>query len=370
MQVKELNKKHIEAKLYGNIGNYFANGDSFTSLLEGFESKGYTEVTFRMHCYGGSVFEGNVMYNALQRTNMKVNIIIDGVAASMALFLLPSVENVFIADNGFGMAHRPKGGGNGDADEHLSTAKLLRDMEGNFIKRLSERTNMTAEEIKAKWFDGKDHWLNADEMVKYGFAKKKLPATAKNIKILDSEIIQGMTAEAMFNRYAAILDNKNNNNMNLVSLLIAAFQLEGITVDSPEADVVAALTKKIKIIEDKAEAVTTTTIKAMLDNAKVPDGDLRTTYETIGKTSGINALAAVLNAQTSNTPGASTATPGSAGDITSYIKNDGKGTPGADASKDWNWYQEHDLQALEKMQVDNPEQFNALYAKEYGVNPA
>ena len=370
MQTKELNKKHIEAKLYGNIGNYFTNGDSFTSLLDNLESRGYTEVTFRMHCYGGSVIEGNVMYNALQRTSMKVNIIIDGVAASMGCFMLPSIENVFIADNGFGMVHRPTGGNNGDADAHLATAKLLRDMEGNFIKRLSERTGMTAEEIQTKWFDGKDHWLNADEMVKYGFAKKKLPATAKNIKILDKEIVQGMTAEAMFDRYAAFLDNKNDNNMNLVSLLITAFHLEGVTADSQDADIVAALSKKIKSLEDKAEAVTVSTIKAMLDNAKVPEGDLRTTYETIGKTSGINALAAVLNAQISGTPLASAATPGSAGDMTTYIKHDGKGTPSADASKDWNWYQENDLKALEKMQVDNPDQFNALYEKEYGVKPA
>lgn len=371
MLIKEINKKHVEAKLYGNIGGFFTDGNSFTSLLEGFEAKGYTEVTLRMHCYGGSVFEGNVMYNALQRTSLKVNIIIDGVAASMGLFLLPSVENVFIAENGFGMVHRPSGFDDGDADAHLATAKLLRDMEGNFIKRVSERTNMTAEEIKAKWFDGKDHWLNADEMVQYGFAKKKLPATAKNIKILDTEITQGLTAEAMYDRFAAFLDNKivnkNDVKMNpLVTLLVAALQLEGITAESSEADVIAAVTKKfeglntrITTLEGEAKAKTTASIKAMLDNAKVPAGDLRTTYEKIGETSGVDALAAILKPQT---PGAST-------DITSLIKHTGGNTPGADASKNWDWYQKNDPQALEKMQIDQPDQFKALYKAEYGVDP-
>lgn len=373
MQIKEINKKHVEAKLYGNIGGFFTDGDSFSSLLEGFEAKGYAEVTIRMHCYGGSVFEGNVMYNALHRTSLKVNIIVDGVAASMGFFMLPAIENVFIADNGFGMVHRPSGFDDGDADAHLATAKLLRDMEGNFIKRVSERTNMTAEEIKAKWFDGKDHWLNADEMVQYGFAKKKLPATAKNIKILDNEITQGLTAEAMYNRFAAFLDNKNNKNnvqMNpLVTLLIAAFKLEGITSESSEADVVAALSKKfealnndISTLKTEAEAKTTATIKAMLDNANVPAGDLRTTYETIGKTSGVDALAAILKPQT---PGA-----GGTTDITSLIKHEGKGTPGADASKNWNWYQENAPEVLNKMQLENPTQFKALYKAEYGVEPA
>lgn len=366
MVIREINKKHVEARLYGNIGGFFTDGNSFTSLLEGFEAKGYTEVTLRMHCYGGSVLEGNVMYNTLQRTNLKVNIIIDGVAASMGFFMLLSVENISIAENGFGMIHRPTGFDDGDADAHLAAAKLLRDMEGNFIKRVSERTGMTAEEIKAKWFDGKDHWLNADEMIQYGFAQKKLPATAKSIKILDNEISQGVTAEAMYNRFAACLDSNNKSKkdvkMNqLVSLLVAAFQLEGITAESSEADVVTALTNKFKALTDKVDAVTASTIKAMLDNAKIPEGDLRTNYESIGKTSGIEVLAAVLKPQT---PVA-----GATGDITKLIKNDGKTTPGADASKDWSWYQEHDQKALEKMQIDNPDQFKALYKAEYGVDP-
>lgn len=367
MQIKEISKKHVEMKLYGNIGGFFADGNSFSSFLEDFEAKGYTEVTIRMHCYGGSVFEGNVMYNALQRTNLKVTIIIDGVAASMGCFMLPAVENVYIAENGFGMVHRPTGDDGGDADSHLAVAKLLRDIEGNFIKMLVERTSITAEEIKSKWFDGKDHWLNADEMIQYGFAKKKLPATAKNIKILDNEITQGLTVEAMYNRFAAFLDinnkSKNEVKMNqLVSLLIAAFKLEGITAQSSEADVVSALTNKFKALTDKAEAVTTSTIKTMLDNAKIPEGDLRTTYESIGKTNGIEALASILK------PIAPDA--GVNGDLTSLIKNNGKTTPGADASKDWNWYQKNDPKALEKMQIESPTQFKALYKAEYGIEPA
>lgn len=367
MVIKEINKKHVEARLYGNIGGFFTDGNSFTSLLEGFEAKGYTEVSLRMHCYGGSVLEGNVMYNALLRTNLKVNIAIDGVAASMGFFMLPSVENVSIAENGFGMVHRPSGFDDGDADAHLATAKLLRDMEGNFIKRVSERTNMSVEEIKAKWFDGKDHWLNADEMIQYGFAQKKIPATAKSIKILDNEISQGVTAEAMYDRFAAFLDNNNKSKkdvkMNqLISLLVAAFQLEGITDVSSEADVVAALTKKFKAVNEKAESVTASTIKTMLDNAKIPEGDLRTTYENIGKTSGIETLVAILKPQT---PTAATAV-----DLTSLIKNDGNTTPGADISKNWDWYQKNDQKALEKMQIDNPDQFKALYKAEYGVEPA
>lgn len=363
MQIKELDKKHVEAKLYGNIGGFFNNGETFTALLEGFEAKGYNEVSFRMHCYGGSVLEGNVMYNALLNTKMKVNLIIDGVAASMAFFILPAVENVFIAENGFGMAHRASAPEFGDADSHLQTAKLLRDMEGSFIKRLSERTGMQADQIKSMWFDGRDHWLNADEMVKYGLAKGKLPATAKHIQVLDSEIVQGMTAEAMYNRFAAQLDNPNiNSNSNKMKKeLIEAYGLEGVTAESTDAEVLAKMKEKTASLEASAKAKETSAIKALLDNAKVPEGDLRKTYETIGATSGIEALTAILPKET--------AAPAVVQPIASLIKTDGAAGTAA-VVQNWDWYQANAAADLEAMQVTNPTHFNALYKAKYGVEPA
>lgn len=369
MLVKEIDRNRAEVKLYGNIGGWFANGDTFSSLLDELEAKGYKDVVIRMHCYGGSVFEGNVIYNALQRTRLNVSVVIDGVAASMGCFILPALENVEIADNGFGMVHRPSGTEDGDADDHLSTAKLLRDMEGQFIKRLSERSGMTGEEIKKKWFDGKDHWLNADEMVQYGFAKKKIPATAKNIKILDTEIQQGLTAEAAYNRYAAFLNNQKKSKMNpLVTLLVAAFALEGITAESSEADVVAALNKKIgtlteriSTLEADAKAKLDSSIAAMITASGVKDEKQIASFKAIGEKAGVEVLASVLPKAGKN----------QTLDITSLIKTDGSSAASAmSVAKDWDWYQEHAPQALEKMQLEDEAGFRALYKAKYGVEPA
>lgn len=365
MQIKELDKKHVEAKLYGNIGGFFNNGETFTALLEGFEAKGYKEVTFRMHCYGGSVLEGNVMYNALLNSKMKINIIIDGVAASMGFYLLPSVANVYIVENGFGMAHRASAPETGDADAHLLVAKLLQDMESSFIKRLTERTGMTADEIKSMWFDGRDHWLNADEMVKYGLAQKKLPAIAKNIQVLDSEIVKGMTAEAMYNRFAAQLDNQNINSKSdkMKQILIDTYKLEGVTAESSDADIMAKMKEKTEGYEASAKAKEATVIKALLDNAKVAAGDQRTAYELIGATAGIEALTAILPKEA---PSAIVQP------IASLIKSEVAGeVVGASAVvQNWDWYQANAAADLETMQTANPTQFNALYKAKYGVEPA
>ncbi|WP_255491291.1 Clp protease ClpP [Dysgonomonas sp. ZJ279] len=377
MIIKELNKKQAEVKLYGNIGSWFADGNSFTALLEDCEARGYKDLTIRMHCYGGSVFEGNVMYNAMQRSKLNITIIIDGVAASMGLYVLPAIAEVHIVENGFGMAHRPAAVEGGDADAHLACAKLLQDMENNFLKTLTERTNLTAEDIKAKWFDGKDHWLNADEMIKYGFAKKKIPATAKSIQVLDSEITQELTAESMYNRFAACLDINSDNNKNEIQmkqLLINALGLVGVTAESTDAEIVAAAKKQkedqataLTNLQAEATAKATATIKTMLDTAKVPEGALRTSYEAVGLAQGVDTLATILGAKSGVvTPMASYIVP----EVKTTLDGGAVVTHGAGASavkQDWNWYQANDPEALAKLPA---EQFNALYKAEYGVDPA
>lgn len=378
MNYRKINSTHAEARLYGNIGTWFTNGNSFTTFIEDLESSGFKELTLRLHCYGGVVFEGNVMKNAMQRTSLKLNIIIDGVAASMGCMILTGIpnENVSIAENAFGMVHRPSGGDDGDADDHLATAKLLQDMETNFAKVIAERSGLTEEEVRAKWFNGKDHWLNADEMVKYGFASKKVAAIASR-KVLDKEMIESLTMESIYDRYAAVLNINNKITVKMdVALLIATFGLEGVTAESEPAAVLAALQAKfnkqnerITTLENEAKERVTAQIKAMLDEADAAGKIVAVTGQTkdearavltqIGEKSGIEALRGVLKAMApkksimSQIPSASATSAPTGGTV----------------AKTWNWYQENDPEALERMEKEDNESFRALHFNEYGVYP-
>ena len=373
MRIKIIDKTQAEVLMYGNIGGWFVDGFNFTSILDDLESAGIKETTFRMHCYGGSVFEGDVIGGAFARSKMKINIVIDGIAASMACMVLPyvPVENIKIAENGFGMAHRPRGGGDGDAADHLAVAKLLLNIEGNFIRTLSERTGKPADEIKA-FFDGKDHWLTADEMVAYKLAGSKIKTTA-SIAALDKLRVENMTEEGVYGHFAASLNaseafpNNNKNNLQMKEDLIKAFQLTGVTAESSDTAVLAALQAKFKVSEDQlavlvAEAKTKkdSAITAMLDGA-AKEGKItaesRPTFEAIGQTSGISALTTVLSGMGVKTP------------ILTRLKIEGKGGA-ADASKTFAWYQENDAKALEAMPVTDPETFKELYKAEYGCYPA
>lgn len=370
MLVKEIDKQTAEVKFYGDVGGWFVNGDTFSSLFDELEAKGYKNVIIRMHCYGGSVIEGNVIYNMIHRSSLNISVDIVGIAASMACMILPSLSDVSIADNGFGMIHRPTGTDSGNADSHLQTAKILQDMEDNFVKRLSERTGMNPDDVKSKWFDGQDHWLNADEMVQYGFANKKVPATAKNIRVLDTEI-NGLTVDSIYNRFAAklIINTQTKIQMNpLVTLLVAAFQLEGITSESSEADVVAALTNKfsslntrIASLESDAKAKLDASIAGIISAAGVTDEKQIATFKSIGEKAGVEALAAVLPKQ----PGGIVQQP----DLTSFVKTDSVVASVASVVKDWDWYQEHDYKTLEALEKSGKATFNALYKAKFGVEP-
>ncbi|MEI7504813.1 MAG: ATP-dependent Clp protease proteolytic subunit, partial [Paludibacter sp.] len=96
-----------EIKLYGSIGSSGINSFDFSTQLSELEKSGCKSLTIHMHCYGGSVFEGNVIYNALKNSKMSIKIVVDGIAASMASIILLAVKDVDIAENGYVMVHRP-----------------------------------------------------------------------------------------------------------------------------------------------------------------------------------------------------------------------------------------------------------------------
>ncbi len=377
MLIREIDKKTVEVKLYGNIGGWFANGETISDMLDGFESTGYENVIFRLHCYGGSVIEGNVIFNAFLRSTLNITAIIDGVAASMGCFILPSIATVKIADNAFGMIHRPTSPAGGTADDLMATAKLLQDMEANFIKRVSERSGMSEDEVKAKWFDGADHWLNATEMVAIGLATEVIPATAKNMKELDSSMVLDLGVEGVFNQFVAYLGDGKDKPQSKLQMdkkeLIQTLDLEGVDENSPDSLVLAkakekqdALTSQIATAQAAAKTQRDASIKTMLDKA-VAEGklipqvgqtleQLRGSYETIGQTAGVDVLATALAGLGTKQP------------IAGVIVKEGKEGVETDP-KTWAEVMALEPTALATFRSEKKEVYANLYKAEFGRAP-
>jgi ATP-dependent protease ClpP protease subunit len=297
--------KQAELKLYGDITEWNENSAvNFTTRLEAAQQSG--EVLIRMHCYGGSVLEGNVIANAIER-NGKTDIQIDGVAASMGAFILPYARRVTIAANSYIMLHAPMFSGMGvTADVLEKEVKIMRSLEANFIAKLKSKTGQPEEVIRT-WLVG-DNWFSADEAKAVGLVDEIInPVT--DVEQLDAGLLKSYTAKGLYDRYSALTETKpitkNNSEMNKTEL-IARYGLTGVTADSSEADIYAAMDKQIaeaKTAKETAEAALQAEKDKQIDTIvaqakaaqKITDAQVPN-FVAIGKSAGIEALQTALDA--------------------------------------------------------------------------
>ncbi|WP_407512853.1 head maturation protease, ClpP-related, partial [Elizabethkingia miricola] len=180
---------------YGTI--WGGDGTEFIYWLSRLESS-YSDITIRLHTYGGSVFDGNLMCNAVERSPANITIIIDGLAASMGAIFILSSKVVKIVNNGYVMIHAPSSGSYGNAKDHESSAKLLRMMEQNFIDKLVLRTGKTKAEVTT-WLES-DTWLDAQEAKDLGIVSEIIPAAVETV--YPAFVPEEMGETEVYNMYA------------------------------------------------------------------------------------------------------------------------------------------------------------------------
>lgn len=150
-------------KLYGTI--WFGDSDFIVQKLQPVLDK-YTDVELHLHTPGGSVFDGNMIYNTLINSKANITTIIDGLCASMGTIIMLAGSQINMRENAFVMIHAPSGGCWGGARDMENTAKLLRSIEKNFVKKYAAKTGRKETEV-AKWMEG-DNWFSAEEALKEG----------------------------------------------------------------------------------------------------------------------------------------------------------------------------------------------------------
>lgn len=363
------------------VGQIF-NGDGvhFMALLNDLENVS-KEIEIQLHTVGGSVFDGNLMINAMQNSPAKISLSVIGLAASMGAFALTAVENVSIVENGYVMIHRPSSMAFGNAEDLESEAKLLRMMEADFEKRLIKRTGQKAEVVK-EWLS-KDSWFSAEEALKSGLVKKIIPSIVEPVQMEAELELETVGELEVYNRYACALltdyaptanfENRKNIEfeIDMKQLLITALALAGLTAQSSDTAVVSAVEDMFKDLngqldvekqarkkaEEELSKFRAQQIDAMVDRASksAPTAfseDEKKVYQNIGLTSGVEALSHVLE---------KVAKP-QAPNITGQING---GNANGREAWDFDKWQKEDPRGLEKMSAENPEAFKKLFNEKY-----
>ena len=117
---------------------------------------------------GGSVTAGWAIYDTMQYIKCDVSTICVGMAASMGAFLLAggAKGKRKALPNAEVMIHQPSGGVRGQASEIEITAEQILKTKKKLNEYLAKNTGQPIEVIEKD--TDRDHWLSADEALKYG----------------------------------------------------------------------------------------------------------------------------------------------------------------------------------------------------------
>lgn len=208
---------------YGTIND--GDGIAFLNIFQQVESN-KKDITVKLHTYGGSVFDGNLIYNTITNSIANVQIHIVGIAASMGAIISLACDKVYIVENGYMMIHAPSGGVYGTANDLESNIKLMRSMEQNFISKLLEKTGKNRDYVK-NWLVG-DNWFDANQALKEGLVTGIIEPETKIKKNFNPSQLGTV---AVYNQFSALLKNNtkinlNNDNMDLRQQLIDKFRLK------------------------------------------------------------------------------------------------------------------------------------------------
>lgn len=170
LDTRHLMKRRIFLK--GEINEETAN--DFLSQMLYLEQESKAPVTIYINSPGGSVNAGLVIYDCIQASELEINMVCAGTAASMAaiIFAGGQKERRFILPHSKVMIHEPllAGGVGGSAtsiknisDSILETREIVNGI-------LAKHTGKTVKEInKATSFD---NYMNAEEAIKFGLCDK------------------------------------------------------------------------------------------------------------------------------------------------------------------------------------------------------
>ena len=130
--------------------------------------EGAKSIKVRINSPGGSVFDGNAIYNALVNAKADINVSVEGMAFSAASIIAMAGDRIDIAQNAMMMIHNPWAVVQGDAEDMERMVDLLGKIKKGIVDTYHNRTGMGKRKLAKMMSD--ETWMTADEAVDLGFA--------------------------------------------------------------------------------------------------------------------------------------------------------------------------------------------------------
>lgn len=158
-----------EILLYDMIGaDFFGDGvtaKDFRDQLKGIKAK---TLNLRINSPGGNVFEAAAILAALDDWKGRIEVDVDGLAASAASVVAMTGDRVRMASNAMMMIHDPYTSVRGGAEEMRSTAEVLDKLKSQIIATYRRKSKRSEGELSAMM--SAETWLVGKDAVEAGLA--------------------------------------------------------------------------------------------------------------------------------------------------------------------------------------------------------
>ena len=172
-QLNEEQKK-ISLYIYGDIvSEGWRWGDDEVSshvILEHLQNENIEFIDVFINSYGGEVFEGLTIYSILKRHKAKVNVVVDGIAASIASVIALAGDSLTLYRHSMMMVHNAWTIAWGNANDFRKTAEDMDKIMDSVNEVYMNKFTGTKEELQ-KLLD-EETYLNASDCLVYGFADR------------------------------------------------------------------------------------------------------------------------------------------------------------------------------------------------------
>ena len=369
--INKVDSTTAEIYMYGVIGSGLdIDANVVVAEIENLRKKGCRNFRFYVNSEGGEVIQGSALFNYLDRTDIDVEWVVDGVAASMMAMLISNPKHrVKAAKYASFMYHRVQGSCYGNSDEVRNLAAMIDTFEKSLVDMMASRMKVDAESVKKEFFtDGLDHWMNAEEAMRRGLVDEII--TGKNITPSPKELV---SSKDVFNFYNKQLINYKQNQKSMITnkaeigklLNIAEAEVSDDTVMTAVKNVLKSnseLQNQLKVVKDENAnlknqigELNNAKVKSLIDKAiadkkfgederdsytRLANTDFELAEKMIGKMKGVERIVDRLDSEHES-----------------------------EEEKDWTFDDYHKKGKLENLKKTNKEKYNKLYKQRFGRNP-
>ena len=156
---------------------YYDNDTSAAGFRDALKNLGNVKtINLHINSPGGSVFEGIAIYNMLKQNKARINVYVDGLAASIASVIAMSGDAIFMPSNSMLMIHNPWTMAVGNASELRKQADDLDKITELSIQTYLDTAGDKLDEATLRQLMNEETWLTANEAVTYGLATEVIEA--------------------------------------------------------------------------------------------------------------------------------------------------------------------------------------------------